>query len=147
VTKGRIRTTAIEAYTPDETLVERCGSVHPRLDKQKLTGTLTQFGPLPKAGQEQLIRSLVQAFAEHRLSEHQSGKKENERDSKTFAIRQQRDQLNAVKAATTKLLRLLGIDVKRIAPSVLWELPSNVSATNRLRALGKQSKDGITVSH
>jgi len=144
VTKGRAGTVSGDC-TPDEALVERYGSAHPHLNKQKLTDTLTQFGPLPITGQEQLIRCLVQAFAEHRLREHQSGGKENARNSKTFS--QQRDQLNAVKAAATELLRLLGIDVKRIAPSVLWELPSNASAPNRLRALGKQSTTGITVFH
>jgi hypothetical protein len=141
VTKGRAGT-ASDAYTPDETLIEQCGSAHRGLDKQKLTDTLKQFGPLPKAGQELLIRCLVQAFAEHQLRERLARS-----ESKTFTASRQRDQLNAIKAAAAKLLRLLGIDVKRIAPSAAWDLPSVVTATHRLRALGKQSKDGITASH
>jgi hypothetical protein len=141
VTKARAGAAA-DAHTPDEMLVEQCGSAHRGLDKQKLTDTLTQFGPLPKAGQEQLIRCLVQAFAKHQLRV-----KQKDPESKTLTTGQQRDELSAVKAAAAKLLGLLGIDVKRIAPSDAWDLPWKVSAPNRLRALGRQSKGGITVSH
>jgi hypothetical protein len=141
VTKTRVGT-ATDAYTPDEILVQQYASAHPRLDKQKLTAALTEFGPLPKAGQEQLIRCLVRAFAEHQLR-----KKMNERDSTTYTMSRQRDDLNEIKKSTAKLLRQLGIDVRHIAPPELWYLSNEVSASQKVRMLGKQTKHGVMLFH
>jgi hypothetical protein len=91
-------------YVLDERLIRRYGSTY-NLDSKKLSDTLTRFGPLPRSAQERLIRCLILADGRFRL-----------RQGERITLSRQRGDLNAVTKTAATLLRLLGIDVKRIAP-------------------------------
>ena len=97
MTKGRARTTAIKAYTPDEMLVQRYASSY-SWEKEKLAAALSQFGPLSDPWQEKLIKKLVEAFAGyHARPQVKAGDRH--------------EQLEEIEKTARKLLYLLNIDL------------------------------------
>jgi hypothetical protein len=102
VTKGRIRTTVTKTYAPNERLVQRYATSY-SWQKEKLAAVLSQFGPLPEPGQEQLINCLVLAS-----NRYQFAVQPKER----VTPGQQHGQLRGIEKTAQKLLRLLGINVK-----------------------------------
>jgi hypothetical protein len=96
VTRKRPGTAAADAYTPNEILVQRYASSY-SWDKEKLTAALSKFGPLSHAGQEQLIKNLVEAFAGFITERVTAGERHK--------------QLEEIEKTAQKLLCLLNIDL------------------------------------
>jgi hypothetical protein len=81
---------------PNETLVQQYASSY-AWDKGKLAAALSQFGPLSRAGQEQLIKKLVEAFAGYQQERVTAGERH--------------EQLEEIEKTAQKLLHLLNIDL------------------------------------
>lgn len=124
------------AYSPDESLIQRYTTTYP-LKKRNLTAVLSEFGPLPEVGQEQLIRCLVLTS-----NRYQFAAKTIER----VTPGKQRDLLKAVETTSRKLLLQLGISVKNVSARVLRERSSNHPPSVRGLFLGMQTPLGMMVN-
>jgi hypothetical protein len=102
VTQRRTGAVSSKAYSPDQQLIERCATKY-AWKKEVVVTVLSEFGPLPEAGQEQLITWLVHGY----------GRYQYRAMVVTFTPSKQRDHLNAIeKTATTLLGRLADSSVK-----------------------------------
>jgi hypothetical protein len=97
VTHKRADALSGKAYSPDQSLIQRYATTY-AWKKENLFAVLSEFGPLLKAGQEQLIKCLVLAFNRYQLI---AKTKERITPSK------QRNRLKAVEAITKRLLQQL----------------------------------------
>jgi hypothetical protein len=84
-------------YVPNPSLVQQYATRY-NWKKENLTEVLSKFGPLNEAGQEQLIKNLVQALGPYQLAVM---------TVERVTPSQQRNQLKAIKKATNSLLQQL----------------------------------------
>jgi hypothetical protein len=82
---------------PNEILIQRYASSY-AWDKEKLAAVLSQFGPLPDAGQEQLIRCLYLTFGRYQLAA---------KTIRRVTPGERQKQLERIEAAARKLLLFL----------------------------------------
>jgi hypothetical protein len=145
VTRRRTRGTADQQYVPDEGLINRYALTY-GWEPSKLTTVLFQFGRLPKTGQEQLIRCLVLARGRYQwlVETERPPKLSNQRK---LTLSNLRNQLRAVEKFTEKLLLQFGVYPKDVAPRTLWGRSSDRPASERLRSLGKQKPEGVSVTN
>jgi hypothetical protein len=121
---------------PNSRLLERYGSIY-GLEPKRLATVLSEFGPLPEAGQEQLIRCLVLAFGRYQFSA---------KTTERVTPGKQRDLLRDVETTSRRLLLQLGINVKNAAPRAMWERLSDRPPSYQVRSVGKQTTHGAAVS-
>jgi hypothetical protein len=97
VTRRRAGVISDEPYSPDQQLIRSYAATY-ALKEENLVAVLSEFGPLSKVGQEQLIRCLVLAFNRYLFAA-----KTKER----VTPGEQRTRLDAIeKAAKSLLLKL-----------------------------------------
>jgi hypothetical protein len=106
------------------------------LPRDKLCFALSEFGPLPAVGRENLIGCLVEAFNRHQF---------RARTVERISIGRQRDLLKRVEKSTKALLLKLGVKTAEIAPRTLWDAALGRPSDYQLRALGKQNLDGQAI--
>lgn len=118
---------AAAPHETDQQLVARLAAKF-RWDKGKLAATLTLFGPLPLAGQEDLANDLAEAFGRF---QSRSESVQTVSDSVT------RKQLLAVKKGAKTLLGLLGLDVTKPIPSDFLGVHPSASAASLVSILDR----------
>ena len=132
MTRKRTRRNGNQTYVPDDRLIQHCSSLY-CWESAKLTAVLSQFGRLPEAGQEHLIRCLAQALGRYKML----GK--NVRRITPSEIRR---LLDRIETHARNLLLELGINPNdRLVPAFQDTL-SERSPWERLRSLVKQSSNG-----
>jgi hypothetical protein len=133
-----------EKHGRDEGLIGRYAAIY-SFDAIKLAAVLSQFGPLPKQGQEQLIQCLVPARMRYQLStiDRKEGGLLDPDGRVTFT--EERNQLDAIEKTTKNLLLQLGVNPAAAAPEPLWD-QSERSPWEQLLTLGQQDekKRGVT---
>ena len=98
MTRRRASAVPGKAYSPDQLLIQRYAWKYAPWKEENLFAVLSDFGPLPEVGQEQLVRLLVLAF-----SNYQTLALTIER----FTPSEQRKDLKAIEGTAKKLLRQL----------------------------------------
>jgi len=136
VTPKRARGISDQPYIPDKRLIQGY-ALRYSWEPAKLTAVLSQFGRLPEAGQEQLIRCLVLAFGRYQMLA---------KTVRHVTPSEQRNQLTAVEKTARKLLLQLGVNPKDVASHPFWDKLSDHRSSERLQFLGKQSLDGLGVT-
>jgi hypothetical protein len=101
----RTRNISGETYRPNHALIQRYCDTYNWI-QEKLDAVLSEFGPLPEVGQEELIRLLIRAFVDYQFVA-----KTIERVTHS----QHRNQLKQVEHATQRLLRHLKSDFVRMS--------------------------------
>jgi hypothetical protein len=135
VTRKRTRRNGNQTYVPDDRLIQRYSSAY-CWEPAKLAAVLSQFGRLPEAGQEHLIRCLVQALGQYKIL----GK--NVRRITPSEIRR---RLDRVELHARNLLLELGINPNDRLVRAFQDTLSERSSWERLRSLVKQSSNGPVV--
>ena len=85
-----------ETYLPNQALIHRSSTAY-SWKEENLHAVLSEFGPLPEAGQEQLCRCLVLALGRYQLASNNT--------IEHVTAGQQRSQLKEVEKTTKRLLR------------------------------------------
>jgi hypothetical protein len=98
VTRKRTGAGSAKAFSPNRPLIERYATTY-QLKAENLAAVLSDFGPLPEAEQERLIRCLILAFGQYQFAA-----KTKERTTPS----DQRNQLNAIERTAKTLLHQLG---------------------------------------
>jgi hypothetical protein len=98
------RSGANPTYSPSQLLTQRYALAY-NWEPDKLAASLTEFGPLPEEGQEQLIRCLVLAYGRYQVLAKSIARIPPSRI---------RNQLAAIKATIQKLLLQLGVNPNKV---------------------------------